>query len=31
MELHILSASEDIVRFAIPKVASGADDARIAT
>ena len=31
MERHILSALEDIVRFAIPKVASGADDARIAT
>jgi DNA-binding GntR family transcriptional regulator len=30
MERHILSALEDIVRFAIPKVASGAEDARIA-
>ena len=31
MERHILSALEDIVRFAISKPASGADDARIAT
>ena len=30
MERHILSALEDIVRFAIPKPATGAD-AQIAT